>query len=237
MPYLRFGAVSCKMRPGSRRVSVRKIFSFFALFLLSGATAGWAYTDFYGVKMRSVSNAKDLVIEQTPDNSLKYAHNADTMDERVRAWGQLGHGVVKITVENGSDMPISTDLTFMEFTLVTTSGDQHELGKPGAFVMPAEITPGKKVTFSPSFGGLRINKADIQMIICSFDMGETKVVLVPWPYTKPVKDRFVNPGGVAEPQKVPVAKKEASTRVEDREKPNPNNFALPSKDRRKKYVR
>jgi len=231
---------------------VRKIFALFAFFLLSGATAGWAYTDFYGVKMRSVSNAKDLVIEPTPDNSLKVTYNENTMDDRVHAWGQLMHagtgryGGVKITVENLSDKPILTDLTFAEFTLLTTSGDQHELGKPGAFVMPAEISPGKKVTFTPSFGGLRIKKEEIQMIVCSFDMGDTKVVLVPWPYTKPVKkpakpvvkkEAEKSTQQPVEPQTAPVAKKEAPARVEDREKPNPNNFALPRKDRRAKHVR
>lgn len=237
---------------GTRGVFVRKIFAILVVLLLSGAPAGWAYTDFYGVKMRSTSNAKDLVIEPTPDNSLKVTHNENTMDDRVRAWGQLMHagtgryGGVKITVENLSDKPILTDLTFAEFTLLTTSGDRHELGSPGAFWMPAVISPGKKVTFTPSFGGLRIKKADIQMIVCSFDMGETKVVLVPWPYTKPVKKPAMPAvkkeaekltQQPVEPQLAPAVKKEAPARVEDRAKPSPNNFALPKKDRRKKYVR
>ncbi|MGH7197643.1 MAG: hypothetical protein ACREH5_02745, partial [Candidatus Omnitrophota bacterium] len=216
------------------------------------ATAGWAYTDFYGVKMRSVSNAEGLLIEPTPDNSLKVTHDANTMDDRVRAWGRLQHtgtgrsGVVKITVENLSDKPILADLSFAEFSLVMTNGDRHELKPPMLFGAPEEILPGKKAAFSPTFGALMIKQADVRMIVCSFDMGETIIALVPRPYTKPVKKSakpVVKKEAVklvpvpSEPQKRFVPQGKASPRMEDRGKPSLNNFALPKKDRRKKYVR
>lgn len=227
------------MKP-TKEVSVRKISALFLFLFLSGTTAGWANTDFFGIKMRSANHAGGLVIEQTHDNTLKYTHDANTMDDRVRAWGKLTYsgtgryGGVKITVENRTDTAIPTDLSFLDFTIVTAGGDRHELGKPGTLGLPAEIEPGKKVTFEPSFGSLRVKKADIKMIICSFDMEGTQVVLLPRPYTKPVKERFVNPGEAAGPAKTP---KPACVRTRDDAAYPAANFALPKKDRRQKFVR
>ena len=141
------------MRNGQKGVFVRKISAILVFLLLSGATAGWAYTDFYGVKMRSVSNAGGLLIEPTPDNSLKVTHDANTMDDRVRAWGRLQHtgtgrsGVVKITVENRSDKPILADLSFAEFFLVMTNGDRHELKPPVLLARRTRSCPGRKRCF------------------------------------------------------------------------------------------
>ena len=89
--------------------------------------------------------------------------------------------------------------------------------------------------FSPTFGPLMIKQPDVRMIVCSFDMGETKIVLLPRPYTKPVK--AAEPPPPVQPDAVKKEEPAPRLRARDDAAPSPMNFALPKKDRRPKHVR
>ncbi len=160
-------------------------FFLLAVFFLSKNAAG-AYAsqaDFYGIKMTSEHYAKGLVIDQSED-APRFGVEKPGMDKRVFATGNLtnflGARGIEIHVFNGSDQEISSHFDYAEYTVVTKDGERHLMKPPRmAFASTETIAPNKSATFGPVFEGGAIKKEDIRMVICSFDLGDIKIFLLP----------------------------------------------------------
>jgi len=155
-----------------------------AFFVLKSAPAALAAADFYGVKISSESYAKGLWVDES-GSAPKFTVEKPGMDKRVFAYGNwagfLGTSKgISIQVFNNSDQAITTHYDFAEYTVVTQDGERHSMSPP-AMVFPSieSIEPKKSAVFEPVFDGGGIKKEDIRMIICSFDLGDTKIILLP----------------------------------------------------------
>ena len=159
--------------------------SFAAFFFSSLACAD---VDFYGVKMPSESYAKTLTV-QGANNLYTVTNDVEGVDKDVYAYGTLKNSmdgvVLSLRVFNNSDRPILADYDFIEYTVVTKDGKRYTLEPPVMAWYSGSIKPKNSETFEPSLGSLKIKKEDIAEVICSFDMGSTKIVLVPVTKTEP----------------------------------------------------
>lgn len=157
-----------------------------------GLPAAHAY-DFYGIQMKSESFSEDLVWKQTGARPA-FESGIEGTDPRIEAFANFHHlfGLQKrldIRVVNGSDKPLATGYLFTEYQLVLKDGRRHLLTPPEALSYPAtELIPPKgRVTLTPGLGALRVKKEEIDKLIVSFDMGATKIVLLPVPRPKSAK--------------------------------------------------
>ena len=215
----------------------RILYSLITVLVFSGSVA-YAYSDFYGIKMKDPNCAGDFVMERSGAEVPKYSLNKDTMDDRISATGQLEYFFsaiksIHIRVMNRSDKPIRTDLTFASIKLIATDDQEYEMVQPDIVEYPAVdmINPKDEATFVIPMVRLQIKKEEIKMIVCSFDMGETKIILLPRP---------------AEPEKpairplaksVPEAKRIPSRFIVQKPSLDTSNFVLPKSERRVKNVR
>ncbi len=198
-----------------------------ALFACAAPSAR-AEAEFYGVKMPSESFASGVVLRN--DGSPGDAFPSDDGVDRsvyasARFDGGIGAGAgIEITIVNQTQSPLSTDYLFAEYTVVTNAGDRITLDAPDPVFFPAtkQIAPGARASFRPGLGIQRIKKEDVRYIICAFDMGETKIVLLPLPpgqknadraadkvkeAPKPVqKQNAVKPAAAAEAAPLPASK-------------------------------
>ena len=151
-----------------------------AVFLF--ASPAFADVDFYGVKMPSESYAKSLIV-QGYNNLYTVSNDIEGVDKDVYAYGTLkdsmGGMVLSLRVFNNSDRPILADYDFIEYTVVTKDGKRYTLEPPVMAWYSGSIKPKKSETFEPGLGSLKLKKEDIAEVVCSFDMGSTKIVLVP----------------------------------------------------------
>ncbi len=158
--------------------------------LFFAATVFAAEPDFFGIKMRSVRCAEDFKIEKKEAKKFIYSYNKETMSDKIRASAVFFsyQGKVKeiyITVYNDSDKPIPAKRVFTTFAVVTNDGDTYEMDDPSHTIYPLTelIAPqGGRVRFVRWITRHDLGKKDIKMIVCSFDLGETKIVLVPNPF-------------------------------------------------------
>lgn len=173
----------------------------FVLLLLSAASA-FAAADFYGVKMTSEYHAKDLVVDES-GASPTFNVDKPGMDKRIYATASLSGRNLRIQVFNRSEVTIQSDYDTAEYTVVTHDGERHTLKpRPLAWTSNNVITPNKTVTFDPSFQGRAFKKEEIRAIICSFELGDMKIILLP------LTDQH------KETKPVPAAKPEPATKIE-----------------------
>ncbi len=92
---------------------------------------------------------------------------------------------VRITIANNSDKPLVTYPALASFFVVTKNNGSYEIGSPTVLRPLADsLKPKARAVFYLGFGRLKFNKEDIEKIICYYDGGDTKVVLVPHPSLK-----------------------------------------------------
>ncbi len=166
---------------------IKKLICCAFVILLTGArlaSAQEAATHFYGVKMKSESYARMLSEQELkglPD-SLE-AHPG--MDKNIFAQAQLVHSLgerrLEIQVYNHTDRPLSTRYALADYSVITQDGQRHELKDPAVVWHPAteSIPPQRSATFVPRFGNSRVRNEDIRLVVCSFNLDETKIVLFP----------------------------------------------------------
>ena len=166
-----------------------------AVLFACAAPPARAEAEFYGVKMPSESFASGVVLRN--DGSPGDAFPSDDgVDRSVYAYARFDGGIgagagIEITIVNQTQSPLSTDYLFAEYTVVTNAGDRITLDAPDPVFFPAtkQIAPGARASFRPGLGIQRIKKEDVRYIICAFDMGETKIVLLPLPPGQKNADR------------------------------------------------
>lgn len=194
-----------------------------------------ADSDFFGMKMKSIAGAKDLKITGAQGAVLQYTRNEALTDDKILATAVFDYSNskkavkdknvkgVKITIWNGSKKPLISDATLATFSVLTVDDTVEEMDDFSFVWYPAteKVKPGKKATFKKSIGRLKLKKEDIQMIVCSFDAGNTKIVLVPNPH------RQTAPRSVYVPD---PPKKDRASR-ESHPTSGQNNFAWPKQSR------
>ena len=165
--------------------------SFFVMaYCLVGCATVNEKADLYGIKMKSEFSAKDFAMKPSAAGSFEYSYRKSTMDNEIYAYGHLETieylkgkiSSIRVTIVNGSKAPLAVERVFASFTLVTNEGERYELESPTAFY-PANrfISPGTQETFALNVAPYKLMKEDIRMVICSFDLGETTIILSPKP--------------------------------------------------------
>ncbi len=155
------------------------------LFLLSALTPAAAFADaeFYGIQMRDEHVAKSLVLLEDQLSAEEIQQGA-LFDKSVYATASLKEDAdqrvnFSVNIFNNSNRAISTDYEYRDYYLVTKEGRKYPLYDPETQFGIDEILPKTNVTFQPSLGNLVISKKNIKMIVCSFDLGRTTLVLFP----------------------------------------------------------
>lgn len=88
-----------------------------------------------------------------------------------------------ITIHNESfGKPINIDYRFSEFFLTTTDGEKRPLIISEAYLFPSPraIPPRGSATLQVRLGRPKVVREEIKMIECSFDLGKTRVFLLPY---------------------------------------------------------
>lgn len=154
----------------------------------------WATPDFYGVEMLSEDFARNVTVRENltiPD----FTNDRPGTDKRIYAQAYTSSTIgagrgISIHVFNHSDKPLATEKLYRELTIVTNDGERYDRSEAEMMLTRDVIEPGKDATFNYTFPGVKIPKDEIDMIICSFGLGETKIFLFPMPLTEepvPVK--------------------------------------------------
>ncbi len=160
----------------------RKSLSLFLLMALTSVTA-YADAEFYGIQMRDEHVAKSLVLAEEQLTAEEIGRGA-LFNKSVYATASLKEDTdqrvnFSVNIFNNSDKVISADYQYRDYYLVTKEGRKYPLYDPEAQFDLDEILPKTNVTFQPSLGNLVISKKNIKMIVCSFDLGRTSLVLFP----------------------------------------------------------
>ncbi len=161
---------------------------------LLGSYPALATPDFYGVQMKNEGFARDVTVRENltmPD----FTNDRPGTDKRIYAQAYTSSTIgagrgVSIHVFNHSDKPLETERLYRELIIVTYNGDRYDRSEAEMMLTRDLIEPGKDATFNYTFPGVKIPKDEIEMIICSFGLGETKIFLFPMPPTEepvPVK--------------------------------------------------
>ena len=162
--------------------------SLLMVLLSAGCATIHEKADFYGIKMRSERASKDFRMKPTSDESFRYSYRKSTMENEIYAYGHLEYvdyiphkiSSLRVTIINESERPISIEHSFAAFTLVTKEGERFDL-KPSMTFYPANkfLKPKSQETFALALGKHAIQKEDIEKVICSFELGETQIILFP----------------------------------------------------------
>ncbi len=173
-----------------------------ALFLLLVSGTAWAEQDFYGIQFADEDWARALVFnaaypEAPPAEGpvLSHALHAEASLKEV----EDRHIAFHLTVFNDSSLQIPTDVRYRDFFVYTRDGKKYPLIDTEED-LPPFIDPNSKVSFEPSFGNLQVRNNEVEMIVCSFDVGRTKLVLFPWSKKETVS-KLVSPKLPAVPMK------------------------------------
>lgn len=143
-----------------------------------------ASPDFYGIKMNSENHARDLkpddlslfpVRRGFDKNVYAYAH-IDTNFNRTRT--------ISFDIFNNTDNDLFVEKSFREYYVVLRNGERYRLNEPGMQILGLggggdKIDARGSATLKADFGDLNVTKEQIEMVVCSFDMGKVKIVLLP----------------------------------------------------------
>lgn len=144
----------------------------FAVWICASASTAQAAVEFYGTKVASESFAERALTDSAG------------VDTRVTATARVEDHLgalrsLKIRVTNGSPKKINAQYNLTDYIAVLNDGRRVRLGRPEAALFPSgdSIGPNKTVVLRPEFGDLEIEPEEIAMIVCSLNLGETKIVL------------------------------------------------------------
>ena len=149
------------------------------LFVVSGCATT---PDFRGLRMPSESHAEDLISAGLTRDIFKIS------TEKVSASANIEYFTGEIigfwiTLNNQSNKAIVTKQLFADYTLITRDGDRVGLLPPTVSYNPVSevLGPKSSTTFQIRLGRPKVTREEIKMIICSLDLGKTKVYLFPNP--------------------------------------------------------
>jgi len=154
-----------------------------ALFFVSLSRPSQAAPDFYGVRMKSEDFAQDTFLienNKIPD----FSNNRPGTDKRIYAYGYMGSSVgggrgFSIKVFNHSDRTLNTEKLFRELVLVAYNGRRYDRSQTEMMWSRDRMGPGEEATFNFKFPGIRLEKEEIRMAVCSFDMSDVSIYLFP----------------------------------------------------------
>lgn len=139
--------------------------------------------------MKSEDFAQDIFLVENnkiPD----FSNNRPGTDKRIYAFGYMssvvggGHGF-SVEVFNHSDKTLATEKLFRDLTLVTYNGKRYDRSETEMMWSRNTLKPGESANFNFKFPGIRLSREELRMVICSFDMGRTTIIL--FPLTRPEK--------------------------------------------------
>lgn len=192
------------------------------------APAAIAAADFFGVKMKSEDFAQDVYLLE--DVKVPEFTSRPGTDKRVYAYGYMstvlggGRGIA-LEVFNHSEEPLATQKLFRELSIVTWDGRRYDRSEPEMMWARDVLKSGESATFNFTFPGIRVEKEEVRMVVCSFDLGETLIVLLPLQAREAPKSAAKKPGklfglfewwGQAE---VPATEPEKKAAVPDKQVP------------------
>ncbi len=167
----------------------KKYFRFLSLFFcLTLFLQGCAAPDFRGLKLSGEGEAREFVERGITKDSFLGSKDG------VEAWASPDYFLGEIssfwvTVKNNGVKQIQTSNKFSTYTLVTKDGQKRELRPPlGQFTPEGNIIrPRGQGTFQIRLPRPKVRRQDVEMIICSFDLGNTQIFLFsnPAKYPKP----------------------------------------------------
>lgn len=163
-------------------MKIRKSALLFLLMVLTSVSA-YADAEFYGIQMQNERIAKSLVLGEGGLSS-KDILEGSLFNKSVYATASLRadadqHVNFSVNVFNNTDNVIPADYQYRDYYLVTKEDRKYPLFDPETQFDLDEILPKTNVTFQPSLGNLVISKKNIKMIVCSFDLGRTTLILFP----------------------------------------------------------
>ena len=153
------------------------------IFMSLIAPSAHGAADFYGIKMKSEDFAQNIDIRENnlvPD----FSQGRPGTDKRIYAYAYVSDVVgsgrgVSIQVYNHSEKPLATEKIFRDLTLVTWTGKRYDRSHTEMMRNRDSLGPGENATFNFSFPGIRVPRDQIRMMICSFDLGTTMIILLP----------------------------------------------------------
>ena len=187
---------------------MKKLSWLLLLFLFVSARA-FAEQDFYGIQFANEKWARALILKQGEPDMEELA-SGPILNHSIRAEASLketedNHIAFNVTVFNDMDSSISVDYRFRDFYILTKDGRKYSLVDTEED-LPSTLDGRSKMSFAPSFGNLTIRNNDVEMVVCSFDLGRIKVVLLPWSKKEAVA-KVVSP----EPPPMAVVEEPAAT--------------------------
>lgn len=189
-----------------------------------GTSICLAAPDFYGVKMTSEYHSRGLVVDESGPSPQIQADKPG-MDKSVYAYATLNGRDFKIQVFNKSTETIQSDYDYAEYTVIGHDGERHQLKPPDLFwTTGSAIPPNKSAWFAPSFSGSPLQKKDIRAVVCSFDLGNLKIILLP--LSKKAAPFKETPKPPAPPVKKepPVEPKPVEKKLEDKKTEEKKSF-------------
>ena len=177
------------------------------LFILISAAA-WAEQDFYGIQMKSEDWARALVLKEGSPNLAQLAEGP-ILNHAIHAEASLKevdgrHINFRVTVFNDTELPVAVEYNFRDFLVYTRDGKKYSLVDTEE-ELPSFVEPRSKMSFAPSFGNLPLRNSEVEMVVCSFDFGSTKIILFPWS-KKEVVSKLVSPPPPPAPVKLEKVK-------------------------------
>ncbi len=197
---------------------------YIAMFFVLVTGAAHAEQDFYGIQMKNEEWARALVLKRgNPDTADLL--QGPILNHAIRAEASLKevaerHIDFRVTVFNNTESPMAVDYNFRDFLVYTRDGKKYSLVDTEENI-PSFIEPRSKVSFAPSFGNLALGNGDVEMLVCSFDLGATKIILFPWSKKETVS-KLVSPPPPPAPVKqvnVKIEKKVEKKKPAKKEKP------------------
>ena len=157
----------------------RAVFGIF--FLVLFAVPAQAAPDFYGVQMKGEDFAQDIFLIESskiPD----FSNNRPGTDKRVYAYGYMGSSVggshgFSVKVFNHSDKPLATEKLFRGLVVVAYDGRRYDQSETEMMWARDRLYPGQEATFNFKFPGIRIERDEIRMVICSFGLEQASIYL------------------------------------------------------------
>ena len=134
--------------------------------------------------MKSEGFARDIQLKG-PEAKPEFSSPVEDADKRIFAYAYVndfvgGRNRVSLQVYNLSDKTIATEKLFRDLVIVAKDGKRYDRSENENMWNRENLRPGENASFNFVFPGIHISKNDISMIVCSFGLGDTLIVLLPY---------------------------------------------------------
>ncbi len=154
-----------------------------SLVFLACSSSARAEQDFYGIQMRNEAWARYMVRQEKSEVYVDDLVEGPILSHVIHAEGSAkpldeDKLDIRITVFNDSTKAIPAEYNLRDFYLYTSAGKKYSLVDTQEEIV--RIDPRSKATFTPSAGNLVLKNSEIEMVVVSFDLGQTQLFLFPW---------------------------------------------------------